>query len=272
MLMKTGQSDLEIRTIEVRDRMLRVGIKQGPDDVPPLLLFNGIGANLELATTFMRSMTSTKVVIFDVPGIGGSPGFDLPYRFPTIARLGADLMKILGHDTVDAAGISWGGAVAQQFARQYPTLCRKLVLIATAPGSIMVPARLSVLLKLVSPRRYVDRSYMAAIAAEIYGGAFRDDPALVARHANATSNVNGFGYLYQLLAAAGWTSLPWLHSLRQPTLVLSGSDDPIVRPVNGWILSKLIPDSTYEVLDDGHLFVVSQPDAVARMVESFLRK
>jgi poly(3-hydroxyalkanoate) depolymerase len=271
MLMKTDRPDLEIRTMKVGNRILRVGIKHGRDDVRPLLLFNGIGASLELAATFMRSMTG-KVVIFDVPGIGGSPGFELPYRLSTIARLGADLMKILGHDSMDVAGVSWGGAVAQQFARQYPHRCRKLVLIATAPGSIMVPARLSVLLKLVSPRRYIDRSYMAAIAAEIYGGAFRDNPALVASYASATSKINGLGYLYQLLAAAGWSSLPWLHSLRQPTLVVSGSDDPIVRPINGWILSALIPNSTYEVLDDGHLFIVSQPDAVAQKVESFLRE
>jgi hypothetical protein len=47
-------------------------------------------------------------------------------------------------------------------------------------------------------------------------------------------------YLYQLLARAGWTSLPWLWSLQQPTLVLSGSDDPLVRPINGRILAALI--------------------------------
>ena len=272
MLMKVDPPGLEIRTMKVGGRMLRVGIKPGPRGVPPQLLFNGIGASLELASTFMQSLAGLEVIIFDVPGIGGSPGFDLPYRLPAIARLGAELVKALGHDIVDVGGISWGGGVAQQFARQFPRLCRKLVLMATAPGSTMVPAKLSVLLKLASPRRYVDRSYMAAIAAEIYGGAFREDPALVASHAAATTGVNSMGYLYQLIAVAGWTSLPWLHLLRQPTLVLSGRDDPIVRPVNGWILATLIPNSTYHVLDDGHLFVVSQPDTVARMVESFLRR
>lgn len=271
MLTKPSRTELEIRTMQIGKQMLRVGIKPGPSDVPPLLLFNGIGASLKLASTFMQSMRAVKVIIFDVPGIGGSPRYDLPYRLPTIARLGADLMHALGHDEVDVAGVSWGGALAQQFARQYPALCRKLVLMATSPGSIMVPGRLSVLLKLASPRRYVDRSYMGAIAAEIYGGAFRDDPALVASHANAITDVNSLGYFYQLLAVVGWSSLPWLHSLKQPTLVLSGNDDPIVRPINCRILSALIPNARFETLDDGHLFMVSQPDAVAEMVESFLR-
>jgi poly(3-hydroxyoctanoate) depolymerase len=38
------------------------------------------------------------------------------------------------------------------------------------------------------------------------------------------------GYLGQLYAIAGWTSLSWLHKLPQPTLVLNGDDDPIVPP------------------------------------------
>ena len=36
------------------------------------------------------------------------------------------------------------------------------------------------------------------------------------------------GYLFQLLAGVGWTSLPALPPIRQPTLVLSGNDDPII--------------------------------------------
>ena len=53
---------------------------------------------------------------------------------------------------------------------------------ATSPGAIMVPGRLSVIWKLATPRRYIDRAYMRSIAAEIYGGAFRHDPDLTTRH------------------------------------------------------------------------------------------
>jgi len=74
MLMKVDPPGLEIRTMKVGGRMLRVGIKPGPRGVPPLLLFNGIGASLELASTFMQSLAGLEVIIFDVPGIGGSPG------------------------------------------------------------------------------------------------------------------------------------------------------------------------------------------------------
>jgi hypothetical protein len=61
---------------------------------------------------------------------------------------------------------------------------------------------------------------------------------LVARFIERPST---WGYLGQLFAISGWTSLPWLGSLRQPTLVLAGDDDPIVPLVNGRILARCTP-------------------------------
>jgi pimeloyl-ACP methyl ester carboxylesterase len=78
------------------------------------------------------------------------------------------------------------------------------------------------------------------------------------------------GYLYQLLAMAGWTSLPWLWSLQQPTLGLTGSDDPLVRPVNGRILTALIPGAEQRMIDGGHLFMVTPPAESAVLIEAFL--
>jgi poly(3-hydroxyalkanoate) depolymerase len=235
-------------------------------------LFNGIGANWELAIPFLHALTNTAAIIFDVPGIGGSPLAPLPYRPSTLARLAADLVAQLGHRQVDVAGVSWGGGVAQQFAHQHPDTCRKLVLAATSPGAIMVPGRLSVVWKLATPRRYVDRTYMRSIAGEIYGGAFRQDPELIARHARAMFGATNLGYVFQLLAMTGWTSLLWLASLRQPTLVLMGRDDPLVPPVNGRILARLIPNARLQFIDDGHLFMVTRPVETAKTIEGFLRE
>jgi pimeloyl-ACP methyl ester carboxylesterase len=111
---------------------------------------------------------------------------------------------------------------------------------------------------------------MKEIAADIYGGAFRRDPSLIAQHAAAMSGAHSLGYLYQLLALAGWTSLPWLRSLPQPTLVLMGSDDPLVPPINGRILAGLIPNAELRMIDDGHLFMVTRPVETAALIEEFL--
>jgi poly(3-hydroxyalkanoate) depolymerase len=261
---------IEARQITVNGQSIQVAVKHGSGSRPPLLLFNGIGANWELARPFLEALTSTTAVIFDVPGVGGSPRPLLPYRPSTLARLAAGLIAELGYAEVDAAGVSWGGGIAQQFAHQYPRLCRRLVLAATAPGFTMVPAGPSVLWKMATPRRYIDKDYMNRIAADIYGGAFRYDPSLIGRHAAAMHGVRNLGYLYQLLAMAGWTSLPWLWSLPQPTLVLMGRDDPLVPPINGRILAGLIPNTELRMIDDGHLFIVTRPAETAALIEAFL--
>ena len=134
----------------------------------------------------------------------------------------------------------------------------------------MVPARLSVLWKMATPRRYTDKNHMNKVAPQIYGGAFRKDPSLIRSHASAMHGARNLGYLYQLLAMTGWTSLPWLWSLPQPTLVLMGSDDPLVPVINGRILVQLIPNARLRLIDDGHLFMVTQPKKAAAMIEAFL--
>jgi poly(3-hydroxyalkanoate) depolymerase len=262
--------EIEVRQITIDEQSLQVAIKHGSRKQPPLLLFNGIGANWELAKPLLEAFTDTTAIIFDVPGVGGSPKPLRPYRPATLARLAAGLIADLGYAEIDVAGVSWGGGIAQQFAHQYPKLCRRLVLAATAPGATMVPARPSVLWKMATPRRYTDKNYMKEIAADIYGGAFRKDPSLIARHAAAMSGTHDLGYFYQLLAMAGWTSLPWLRSLPQPTLVLMGRDDPLVPPINGRILAGLIPNAELRMIDDGHLFMVTRPTETAALIEEFL--
>ncbi len=263
--------DIEVRMMNIDGQRLKVAIRRTGNDKRPLLLFNGISANWQLARPFMEALTETTAIIFDMPGVGGSPTPVLPYRISAMARLASRLVDELGYEDVDVAGVSWGGGVAQQFAHQYPDICRKLVLGATSPGAIMVPGSPSAMLKMVTPRRYLDKAYMRKIAPALYGGAVRKDPSLISAHANAMQGAKGVGYIYQLLAMAGWTSLPWLWALRQPTLIIMGSEDPLVPAINGKLLRMLIPNARLEMIEDGHLFFVTSAAETAARVEQFLR-
>jgi poly(3-hydroxyalkanoate) depolymerase len=233
---------------------------------------NGIGANIELFDPFVDELVEDgiEVVGFDVPGIGGSPTPTAPYRLPGLSRLVARMLDQLGYEEVDVLGVSWGGALAQQFAHQYDGRCRRLVLASTATGAIMVPGKPSVLLKLATPRRYLDPSYMEEIGPEIYGGRASLDPETVRQHVGSMKTRGARGYYYQLLAVSGWTSLPWLRKLRQPTLVISGSEDPIVPVTNAKILARLIPDSRLHIVEDGHLALLTSAKELAPIVERFL--
>ena len=137
----------------------------------------------------------------------------MPYRLHGLARLVGGLLDELGYHRFDVLGISWGGGLAQQFALQNPRRCRRLVLVATGTGSMMVPARPGVLLRMVTPRRYRDPEYLLEIAGEIYGGRLRTRPDLAEPLIAAHGRTSGRGYLLQLAGQRG---------LDQPALAAAG--------------------------------------------------
>jgi poly(3-hydroxyalkanoate) depolymerase len=255
---------------DVAGQVLRVGIRPGDKARPPLLLFNGIGANIELVEPFLDVLDGPEAIVFDVPGVGGSPAPWRPYRPSTLALLSARLLDQLHYAQVDVLGVSWGGALAQQFALQQAKRCRRLVLAATSPGHLMVPGKLTALLRMATPRRYKDPDYMRRFAGEIYGGALRDAPELARAHLRHVRWSSDYGYYLQLAAGFGWSSLPWLRFLAQPTLVMAGTDDPLVPVANGHILARLIPDARLVTIDDGHLFLLTSAGESARIISEFL--
>ena len=261
----------EVRQIEVYGHSVRVAVRRATRHSTPLLLFNGIGSNLELLRPFIEALGDIEAVIFDVPGTGASSPPLLPYRFSGMARMANRLMTKLGYTgEFDVFGVSWGGGLAQQFAFQYRRRCRKLVLAATSQGMLMFPGRLRSLMKMVSPQRFVDRDYSSRIGPELYGGVMRTRPDLLSAHSAQLRAPKGRGYAYQLLAAWGWTSLWWLPSLRQPTLILAGTDDPLMPVINARLMASLIPDARLHLVDDGHLFIATRAAEMAQMVQQFL--
>ena len=267
----------EVRSVTVGGQLLRVAIRPGPNEAGvaprfPLLLINGIGASLELLEPFVSELDpAVEVIRFDPPGVGGSSLPAGPYRFTGLCRLIADLLTELGHDRVDVLGISWGGAVAQHFAAFQRARCRRLVLVATGTGALMVPGRPTVLVHMVTPRRYLNRGYLQRVAGDLYGGSARADPVSVAATMHDGIRVGpSRGYLYQLAAAAGWTSVPFLPWLRQPTLILAGDDDPLIPLINARMLHRLIRDSRLHVYHGGHLALVTEASELAPVVDAFL--
>jgi poly(3-hydroxyalkanoate) depolymerase len=266
-----------IQLVNVRGRTIRVAVRTLGQPLPkitPLLLCNGIGASLELLQPFVDCLEPHREIIrFDLPGIGGSPSPSVPYHLLSLPAMLAGLLDQLGHDRADVLGISWGGGLAQQFALAKPGRVRRLVLVATGTGSIMVPAHPRVLKHLLTPRRYRDWLYAAEVAPEIYGGSLRADPERASALLHATTRVGPRrGYYYQLLAGLGWTSLPLLPLIKPPTLIVAGDDDPIIPLVNARLMAALIPDCHLEIYKGGHLELIAEPRRLAPAIESFLKE
>ncbi|HEY1075866.1 MAG TPA: alpha/beta fold hydrolase, partial [Fontimonas sp.] len=127
-----------------------------------------------------------------------------------------------------------------------------------------------ILLKFMTPRRYNDPVYRRKVAGEIYGGAARNMPGLIREIGPRMAPTSKLGYLMQQFALSGWTSTPWLPLIRQPTLIMAGTDDPVVPAINSKFMAKLIPNSRLHLVDDGHLFLISDPAGSSRVVRDFL--
>jgi pimeloyl-ACP methyl ester carboxylesterase len=239
----------------------------------PILLLMGIGASLEVWDPFADHLLRLgyRVVTVDMPGTGASPALVPPRRMAGLADIAVAVLDELGIERAHLLGISFGGLLAQEVARRAPERVVSLVLAATGPGLGGPPGRVSALVHLLTPLRHVSRAYAGAIAGALYGGRARQEPERyesLLRHGPPPS---WWGYLGQLYAVAGWSSIPWLRRLQSRTLVLIGDDDPIVRLFNGQMLAALIPDARLEVvMGGGHLFMLDETEGIVELVDAFL--
>ncbi|MBN8499904.1 MAG: alpha/beta fold hydrolase [Sphingomonadales bacterium] len=238
-----------------------------PSDHLPVLFFNGIGANIEAVAPLAEALTERPFIMFDMPGVGGSPEPLVPYNPFTMSWTANELLKRYGVSQVDVMGISWGGAMAQHFTLQHGDKVRRLVLAATTAGMIMMPGNPAALTKMANPRRYVDAAFMEEHFRTLYGGLTGGKSEHIGRLTPPTPR----GYLYQLLCMLGWTSVPALPFLKKETLIMMGDEDQIVPLINGKLLESLIPNSRLEIFEQGgHLFMLTHREQTISSLRGFL--
>jgi hypothetical protein len=96
-----------IQVITVKGQRLRVSIRPGDGVRMPLVLMNGLGAQLEVLQPLLDALSpSLEVICFDVPGIGGSPPPVIPYRPSSLASLIAHMLDRLAYKQVDMLGMA----------------------------------------------------------------------------------------------------------------------------------------------------------------------
>jgi pimeloyl-ACP methyl ester carboxylesterase len=186
-----------------------------------------------------------------------------------MGRISEQLLDRFDMNQVDVMGVSWGGAMAQQFTLQNGPRVRRLILAATTAGMLMVPGNPKALAKMADPRRYMDPDFMRKHFNTLYGGS--DDGS--EGHIGRIKPPSKAGYFYQLMAMMGWTSAPFLPFMKHETLIMMGGDDQIVPLANGRFLQMLIPNSELFVIEDGgHLFMLSHVEESIAAIRAFLDK
>jgi poly(3-hydroxyalkanoate) depolymerase len=241
---------------------------------PPLLLIMGLGGHLDLWRPLQETLPDFETIAFDAPGSGESSVPAIPMAMSRLARVTGGMLDALGYRRVDVLGVSIGGALAQELARQASYRVRRLVLLSTACGIGAVPGDPVALLTLANPYCLRFPGWFTSLAPAVFGGRLRTEPDLVCQVAGRwlAHSPSLWGYYSQAASLWGWSSLPWLHLLPQPTLVLTGDDDPIVPAINARLLARRIPRARLEILPGGHLLLLEQTDSIARLVREFLRE
>jgi poly(3-hydroxyoctanoate) depolymerase len=241
----------------------------------PLLLLNGVGAHVGMWRPLESALDGIRLISFDAPGTGRSQTPIVPLRFETLAGIAEQVLDRVGHEQVDVLGYSFGGIVAQHLARRAPGRVRRLVLAATTPGWGGVSGSLRTIARMSTPLRYHSRPYYERTIGDLAGGRARTDPDWLKRHGDERREhpPHPLGYMWQVAALTMPPgSLPWLHTLAHPTLVVAGDDDPILPLVNSLLLAQRIPRARLlRASGEGHLLLLDPDSAAHPVIRDFVR-
>jgi pimeloyl-ACP methyl ester carboxylesterase len=184
---------------------------------------------------------------------------------PAVARTVVRLLDELELDQVDVLGYSWGGLLSQRLAYQAPDRVRRLALAGTGVGWGGVPGDPRALALIATPLRYYSRTFYERTSNLLDGHDAREDAG-----ARLASPPSVRGYYGQVLAGSGFSSLPWLHRIQAPTLVLAGDRDKLVPPSNARLLARKLPNADLRILPgEGHLLLFDPDSAALPLLTDF---
>lgn len=217
------------------------------------------------------------VVTFDCRGMGQSERRDEPYSIDDECGDIAAAMDAVGLETAAVYGRSRGGMLAQQFALTKPGRVSELILSGTSHRGPTAVGSTDVVNKAMNftpdmTREQIFETQNVAMASP--GWRERDPEAFKALLAtDLEAPPRRFAVGHQQGAVASWSSYDRLGEIAIPTLVLCGADDGMVPPENSRQIAARIPGARLELIPQcGHLPMLEQPEAVARLVLDFLKQ
>jgi pimeloyl-ACP methyl ester carboxylesterase len=244
---------------------------------PPLVLVMGYRLNSAAwPATFIEQLARRFTVI--TPDNRGTGLSDKPVHGYAIANLARDvcgLLDELGVAEVAMLGYSMGGAIAQEFVRQFPGRVSHLILCATTAGGPRATyARASV----VRVMRDIDGLTPEQAARRIWKVTYA--PGYLEQHrALAEDQMRREVALptplhaadLQFQAFAEFDGSQALARIRCPTLVLTGDLDELIRPQNSAGMAKVIPGAKLVVIPGaGHRVLWEATQTCVDLITDFL--
>jgi pimeloyl-ACP methyl ester carboxylesterase len=259
----------------------------GDPAAPPVLLIMGVGAQLPMwPDGFCEQLVRRghRVIRYDHRDIGLSTklaghraegsvyrrvaryavGRTSPVPY-TLVDMAGDAAALLGHLQIDSAhvvGASMGGMIAQVLAGNHRSRVRSLGIIMSSSGKAFstLPRWRVIKLAFGGPGR--DAPWEERLASEVRNISIINGPNFLPPVEQLRRRVEDLrarsdypqGMLRQFDAILGTGSLiRYTRSIVAPTVVIHGSEDPMVRPRNGRYLARIIDGARYVVVDGmGH--------------------
>ena len=238
----------------------------------PLLLIHGLMVSGAMFQPVVPALAAHyRVVVPDLRGHGRSGALAGPYGVEQLARDLARRLEDLQVGAAHVVGYSQGGAVAQQFARDYPERVRGLVLACTYAYNMLSPReRLEGMLapwlvRILGMRRLARLVFAGA------GGGPRLPPETAAWLQGILAANGKARMVAAVEAMKAFDSRPWLHEIAAPTLVLTGAEDTAVPLAHARMLAQGIPGARLRVVEGaGHTLLWTHTDSFIQAVEAFL--
>jgi len=245
----------------------------------PLLLIMGLGANhLSWTPQVPVYAREFQVIVFDNRGTGQSDFSEgVDYTIPLLADDAAALLDFLGIDAAHVYGVSVGGMIAQEMALRHPERVRSLILGATSPGGTHAAAPDPQALQgLLDQGAAVDRVVNPALLDVLFSPAYLAEQGseLLEKFQRLADYpaTSPEAYAAQLRAVARHDTYDRLPDIAAPTLVLHGTDDPLLPVGNAHILAERIPGAKLVLFEGArHAYLLEKQAEADAAVLDFLR-
>ena len=243
---------------------------------PQLLFMNGTNADLRRRQPFVDKLSDYFTVLrYDQRGLGQTDKPDKHYSMADYADDAAALMDMVGWDRVAVLGVSFGGSVAQEFARRHPERITRLALACANPGGPYGYPLLALSKKDPETRartmmeldlRHTE-AWQAAHPAEVQ--------ALIEqgmkRGSGTPDPVAAMGARRQLEAREEHDARDWLDQIKLPVGLFGGRYDGLGTEAGQYFMAEKIEGSVVQLFEGAHSFLSEDPEAVPAIAEFLTR-
>jgi pimeloyl-ACP methyl ester carboxylesterase len=243
----------------------------------PLVLIMGLRRNTEWWYRQIPALSAQfKLLVFDNRGAGRSDKPVMDYSIRLFADDTAALMKSLGIGNAHVLGVSMGGYIAQELAINHVGMVRSLILGCTGAGGkdavLMSPERMK---KFTANEGLSPESILKKDMDIFFPDSFiLQNPDKIRKFTEISMRYYQppEAFLRQFNACLRHDTAGRVSSIKVPTMVMSGDDDPLVPPENSRKLQKLIPHADL-VFYPGlrHCFFIENSEEVNQEIINFLK-